>query len=350
LGFKVDNASFNKMQDTLKNLSENVKDKTSGMATNYAVASGVIVSSLASVATATVDLLDKISQADLGYQKFALRMYMARDAAKQFKIVTDSMGESMSDIAWIPELNERYRTLMGEAGRMETPKDAGAQLRYLRDIRFEFTRLKVEATYGLQWIGYYLFKYLQGPIFGTKGTLKDLNDWIQARMPEWTERIANFLSKVYKLVTDVLAPVKYLYEIFKGLFEEMPAWGKALAELGAIFLALFVVGPVGRAILTITALNLLLQDFFSYVNGEKSNKDLAPVWQELLNMIGGLNRSLMATLILIDKMFAKGKGGEPGWHAMIGRLLKGEWVLGDLDLVKEVDEMNEQMDKDYPGR
>jgi len=66
LGFSVDNASYNKMQGTLKSLSDNVAEKTSGMAKNYVAASAMIVSALASVVTATADLLDKISQADLG--------------------------------------------------------------------------------------------------------------------------------------------------------------------------------------------------------------------------------------------------------------------------------------------
>jgi hypothetical protein len=302
LGFQVDNVSFNKMQDTLKKLDDTVKQKTSGMAKDYAIASTAIVSSLSSIAFATVDLLDKVAQADLGYQKFALRMYMARDAAKSFKIVTDSMGESINDIAWMPELQGRYKSLMGEAAKMNTPKDAEGQLRYIRDIRYEFTRLKVEATYGLQWVGYYLFKYLNDPITGAKSGFKDLNDWIQEKMPEWTEKIARWLAMLTQLGGSAWRAVKALAGEIESLYNRLPEWGKGLITFGAIITAIFMAGPIGRAILAISTLVLLIDDFYAYIDGRKSNPQLAPIWEKLLDYSHRISRSVAMTVFYIGEL------------------------------------------------
>lgn len=273
LGFKVDNASYHKMQDTLRGLDNSVKSITAGMARNFGYVGAAAASSFVTVAVATADMMDKVAQADLGYQKFAMRMYMAKDAAKQFKIVTDSMGESVNDIAWMPELNERYRQLMKEAKGMETPEDAERQLRYIRDIRFEFTRMKVEATYGLQWVGYYLFKYFNVPIKEGKTFLQEVNDYIQQKIPEWSEKIAFGLAYVYDAIKPTGEAFKMLFEDAKALFDLLPSGVKKIIVIGAAILALVAVGsPVALAITGFGAFVAVIQDFFRYIDGGRTAK------------------------------------------------------------------------------
>ena len=291
LGFSVDQTQYNKFKNTLDSLDKLVEKHTDGMARNYAKAGFAVVGALTSITGAVVGLMDKIAMADLGYQKFALRMYMNADAAKQLKIATDALGESIQDIAWMPELRQRYFSLLGDQRRMALPGDFESQMRYLRDIRFEFTRMKMEATYSLQWIGSYLFRYLAEPITGIKGGLKGLNDYIIEKMPEWTNKVAQWLTQIINLGASAWRALKDIAHGFKMIWDILPPLGKELVLLGGIVTAIFMAGPFGRAFLLLSGILLLLDDFYAYLDGRKSSKTLAPIWNILLEMLDKVGKA-----------------------------------------------------------
>jgi hypothetical protein len=254
------------------------------MAKLYSAAAFEIVGSLASVGMATATLMDKVARADMEYQKFALRMYMTKDAAKQLKIVTDAMGQSMDDIAWNPELLSNYRLLIAEAQKMETPKEAGGYLMKIRNTRLEFTRLKVEATYGLQWISMYLSKYLQDPVNGIKLSLKEMNDWIRDNIHLWTEKIARGLTLIINVGKNAFRALEAIYNIVKKLWDAMGGLNKVLLVTTGLVMALFIMGPWGRAVTIISGLLLLIDDFYAWLDGRKSSPQLAPIWHALFSL------------------------------------------------------------------
>lgn len=330
LGFQVDSATYNKAKRTLDSFENQIKSTASFASTNFPVAASAMVAAIASITVATAKLLDQAAQSDLGFQKFALRMYMSADAARSFKIVTDSMGESLHDIAWIPELTEHYQKLMAEAKQMESAiggTDAKTQLRYLRDIRFEFTRLKVEAAYGMQHIAYYLFKYLGSPIASVKFSLKDINDWLQRRMPEWTSAVARFLAYLYNAGSSVVRLFGDFVDIMRRAYDSLPEIGKGLTILGGVIASVFLAGPVGRAILILSGLVLLIDDFYSYIDGRKSNPQLAPIWDKLLQVSYSIERHIVGAAYAAAELTENvGKHGFNGifdpkrWQGSLGRL------------------------------
>ena len=291
LGFGVDQTQFNKFNRTLSELDRVIEKHTSGMAKNYALAGSAIVGTLASISGAIVGMMDKIAQGDLIYRKFALSMYMNVDAAKQLKIATEAMGESIQNIAWLPELRQRYFSLLGDQRKMALPGDFEGQMKYLRDIRFEFTRLHVEATYSLQWIGHYLFKYLAEPITGIKGGLKGLNDYFIEKMPAWTEMIARWLVPFIGLGRSAIRMLTDTYKGWKAIWEILPPVGKELLALGGIVTALFYAGPFGRALFVMGWIVALFDDFFAYLDGRKSTKTLAPIWNILLEALDKIGKA-----------------------------------------------------------
>ena len=320
LGFKIDDAGVRKFNDTLKRLADSVENQTAGMSKMYVGAAATVVTSLASVITSTIALMDTIAQADLGYQKYALRMHMTRDAARQLKIVTDAMGESLEDIAWIPELNERYRLLMTQATGMETPKDAAGQLRHIRDIRFEFTRLKVEVAYGMQWVGYHLYKHLFDPIGKSRLGFKEFNDYITEKIPEWSEKIAKWLAQIITLGRDAIRPLEKLKEMFEDLWKVLTPDEKLWAMLigaGGLFA---LSGPFGRAVVLISGLILLINDFYVHMRGGKAA--LGDVWDGWLDTL----REIEWHFFRITKL----------WSAHVG-YVKG--TPGAPTTVKELNEM-----------
>jgi hypothetical protein len=272
LGFAVDQTQFDRMARSIADMDSRVKLATGSMAANYAKAATTVVGTIASITAATVGLLDRVSQADLGYQKLALRMYMNVDAAKRMKIATDALGESIEDIAYIPELRERYFRLIDEQRILERgfgePGNYEKDMRYLRDIRFEFQRLKVESVYAMQHIGSQILRNLRSPIGDVHQAFSKFNDWIRDHMPEWTEKVSGWLTTI----VDIGPKVIQFLKDFKIFFAPIAAY--------------FALGsPMGRAITVITIMLALIQDFYRYLNGERSSKTLGPIWDELIKTL-----------------------------------------------------------------
>uniref|UniRef100_A0A6M3MCU5 Putative transglycosylase n=1 Tax=viral metagenome TaxID=1070528 RepID=A0A6M3MCU5_9ZZZZ len=356
LGFKVDTASLNKMKESLKQVGREVKDTSakissdsrwaatgfSQAATGFTTAAKAIAAAFASVTIATVKLFDKTSQADLGYQKFALKMYMAKGAAKEFKIVTDAMGESFEDIAWIPELTQRYRALMMDARKMALPEDADAQFKYLRSIRHEFDRLKVEATYGMQWVGMALFKHLQEPITKIKEGAVKLNDYIIQNMPEISEKIADWISKVLIKGYEFGVFIKDLFGDLKGLHGKFPEWAKAWGIWETAIAAVFVIGgPVTKAFVAIGLAAKAMESLYSYLDGSKGEVE-SPFWKGLMENLYDFRRAIQVVIISWEylkellgfSLDKKTKDWVPGEEEAkegikFRETAKGEWVSVD---------------------
>ena len=328
LGFEADQNSYRKFRAMLNEIDSVVAKHAGGMTAAYAGAATAIVGAFASIGLATVGLMNKIAQADLEYKKFALNMFMSKDAAKEAKIAIDALVESVNDIAWIPELRGRYQELIKEQRGMQLPGEYSDQVKYLRDIRFEFTRLKVEMTYGMQWIGFSLFKHLGGPLADAKGGFKKINDWIQQHMPEWTDKIGSFLASVFSIGKSAWRAISNVWEVLKKLWEELhPSKVDKIALSIIGLMGLFAVtGPFGVAVAVISAALLALEDFFGYIDGKKSSSTLAPIWHTILSTIDSVKWNLTLLGRLWDNTMAKLSGGPSKTYSEIWNDTKAEWA------------------------
>jgi hypothetical protein len=173
---------------------------------------------------------------------------------------------------------------------MKTPGDAGEQLKYIRSIIFEFTRLKLEVSYAAEWISYYLIKYLSGPLAKIKQSMQGFNDYISQKMPEWTNKVAKVLSMVVTLFINV---GRFIYDAFTGVERFFMAFPKgmrlALGAIAALTLA-FKMNPI---LLALTTAILLIDDFYAYLDGRKSLKALQPVWAKLLEWSKSFNKLII---------------------------------------------------------
>jgi hypothetical protein len=275
LGFEADDNMYRKFSTALAKASSEVEKNTSIMSNAYVKSGGIIVGAIGTIVASTTMLLDSLAKADLGYEKYAMRMYMARDAAKQFKIVTDSMGESLEDIAWIPELNEKYKALMAEAKKMELPKEYQEEMKMIRGIGFEFTRLKVESIYGLQWIGHNLIKNLKDPLTGVKGSFKDLNDYIVEKMPEWSEKIATTFGNMLAILKDNTMQLGELGGKLKDFWDNLSPESKKAAIVAGGVGAFIYGGPKVKAMVALGALSTVSSEQEAMKRGEKT---VLPTW------------------------------------------------------------------------
>lgn len=219
LGFQIDRNEFAQFEDVLRQTAAQASSAASGTTAAWIKASGAILGSLAAVEGSLVGLMRHTAMADLNYQVFARRMFMSTDAARELKIATDELGYSLEDIIWGPkELKERFAELIDVQKQM-TAEMGGTggferQMRYLRDINFEFTKFRVE----MQWFGMFLARDLSKALFGDETKLleklREWNKWFVENMPRLSEFLAQRLAPVMR---DIYAIFKDIGSVLKDI-------------------------------------------------------------------------------------------------------------------------------------
>jgi hypothetical protein len=295
LGFQVNNDEYNQATRTINELGRVVQSQTTGMAKNFAIASTAVVGAITAITASVAGLVTEVAKADLEYQKFANRMWTSKAAAKEMKMSMDALGESMEDIAFTPELRSQYGELIALGRQMNTPTDSGDQLKNIRSIMFEFKKLKLEVAYAMEWVAYYLGKYLGGPLTNIKKQLSDFNQKITQAMPEWTKKVAQVLAIIMNVGMAGLRFVKDLYNGIERVFDSLPKGiQKATVAILAAW-ALLRMSPVGLIMTAITAVLILLEDFYGYLDGRESSSTLAPIWQKLIDWFNNTSNLITVT-------------------------------------------------------
>lgn len=289
LGVSIDQKGFADFKRTLKDADRSSDQFVLNLGTNFMKAGTIVAGVLTGMSAATAGIIKSTADADLKYQKLANTLWTTKENAKSMQIVLDAMGESMDSVAWIPELNAQYRQLIGLSNQMKAPAELSDQLKTIRGIGFEFARLKMEASYSLEWISYYLIKYLGEPLKDLKKSLSGLNDRIVKEMPRWTKAIAQGLSFFVKAGIAVIRMVKGLYDRFEKFWESLPKGVKKAALALTALATLMMSGPLGWMLAGLTAVILLLDDFFAYVDGRESSATLAPIWEKVVKVLNELD-------------------------------------------------------------
>lgn len=257
LGFKTDNSSLQSAQNAMNSVEKSVDSFVSSSVKGFAKAGVAVVTFVATANIALGKYLVSLAQSDLQTEMFARRMWMNKDAAKAYQSSIDALGVSINDLYLSPELMQKYLELNKEARDMAVPnKEYSEQMKIVRDITFEFQRLKLEGAYALQWIGYYLTKYLAGPLGDSRDWLKKINDEIHKDMPEWTKEVAQVASWFVRLGV--------------AAWDIRQALGAVLGVLAGFKMISMLTNPLGLLILGMTALLLLVDDFNTYASGGES--------------------------------------------------------------------------------
>ena len=219
LGFEVDHPELAKFNDALRTVGKVAEAATSGVVKSVVGAGTALTTMLTGVATGTIALADKVAQQDLGFQLFARRMFMSADAAKALKIATDALGYSLEDIVWgPPELQQRYRDLIAYQQGTAVAPDLEVQLRRIRDIRFEVTKLQVGAQLFVMNLTASLGRLLFGDEEGILKKLREWNAWLQENSTRLADQLAKYLVPVLRDVGRILNDVFQISRMLTGEF------------------------------------------------------------------------------------------------------------------------------------
>lgn len=279
LGFKVDKPGFNELNSTINQTSQLVGQATGGWMKAFTKAGAVALTSLAGITTAMAGLAKRAAMSDIRMEGLARSMMVSKDVAWQMKQATDALGESVNDIALNPELLSRYTQLMSEGGTMRVGGDFKETMRGVRDLLFEFKRLKQEVSYAMTWVGYYIVKYLSRPLEEIRQRFSRFNDAFVKNMSNWTERIARgvtYLIDIGKHFVEFLISIgKHAAHIWNGFSSGIKG---VIAVIGVAW-GLLKMSPIGRLITLFGTLLLLVDDYFSYFEGKDSA--LGEYWEKL---------------------------------------------------------------------
>lgn len=283
LGFQVDKPGFQELNKTINKTTSLVQAATATWAKSFVAASGVIASALASVSTGMLGVAKHAANQDLQFQKLGRTMMVGKDAAWAMAKATDALGESLNDIAITPELLERYEKLISDGQNMKPGGDFEATMRGFRDLMFQFTRLKQEVSYAMTWVGYYVIKYLAGPLADVEKKFRSFNDSFVRNISGWTEKVARaavYIINIFVHFGEMLASIgRHLKEMWASFPKGVKI---AVAAIGTLW-AVIKASPLGRAIMLMSILLLLVDDYFGYFEGKDAA--LGKYWDKLYDFI-----------------------------------------------------------------
>lgn len=205
LGASVDASGMARFAQALREASNVADHSAKSIAGSMFRAQTEIVAGFAAIGGAVVGMVDKVAMADQQFRLFGLHMYMSKDAARSLKVAMDALGEPLENLTWDAELRARTHQLVKDQQAMGADGDFDAQMKKVRDIRFEFTRMEVEGQYLAMHVVQDFMKALGLGPDELLGKLQKFNDWVTHNLPQISERIVKDFLPVWRDVKDVLA-------------------------------------------------------------------------------------------------------------------------------------------------
>jgi len=248
-------------------------------------------------------------------------------ATKAFTLASETMGNSLQEIAWNVELREKYFDLVDQVNKLEVSREDREMLRQVRDIGHEFDRLKLAGKLSLEQIAIHLLNLNKGGVAELKSQLRSFTETIFEKIPIWTKQLAEFLDVPIKLaltvirflgdVKDVAVPVlSTIWNWLIKIWDMMAPWSKQLVILSGLLIAVFspVLGPIAAVTVALTAFFLLLEDFYAYCDGRKSSELLEPFWEFAEFLKFTLQKTILSVIVIADHLWTalKGKKHESG--------------------------------------
>lgn len=282
LGWDVDELGLSKLQNGLSKVEKSADSIGNKFVKNFAKAGTAVGGFLLTITTGTAKFMSNVASADLATERWARRMWTTEENARSLTTALDAMGASYEDIFYMtPEEYKNMLQLKNFASSLKAPTELENTLKQIRDINQEINKTKVILSMATRWIAYYLGQYLGKDFKNAQDAMKEFNDYLVEKLPVVTEKIAKYISWIVRLAKVAIQFIRNMKERLQNIFDKMPSGFKAATLAATAFLGALKMGPLGLFIAGITALLLLLDDYYTYQRGGKSAFD----WG---NLFGGI--------------------------------------------------------------
>lgn len=290
IGWNLDLMGYNNLLSMLSRLSSRFNDSGNYMVNSFAKAATLMIGSIVGVTKASWELVESVANADLKTETLARKLWTTEENARSLASSLDALDMSYEDLFFTTEEQyNRFLQLNALGKTLEAPAELDETLRKVRDIQFEFSKMRMIAQYGTRWVVYFLGQYLGGDIDTLHSKLQSLNDWFIENMPKIADKIAYALSIAIRFFKALFELIKTLGSVAVDVFERMGSSGvKAIGAIAGAF-AILKSGPVGWFIAALALIVLLLDDFFTWKRGGISYFDwsgFADVFEAMGDKLG----------------------------------------------------------------
>lgn len=275
LGFNVNKNSLSDALDTVNFGTDKMVSMVSKMTSSLAKGTVGIITLVSSAVVAVGKLIVSVADADMQMQNAANSMWMNVDAYRVTEDAVTSLGYSMNELSTIarnPELTARFKELVSLGQQTSAPKELDSMLKKVRDVTFEFDKMKVIAKNGVRQIVYYFMKYLGVDIDEIRAKLSNFNKFLQENLPKISAVIAKVLYYIYRIGKAIAYVVSLGAKLISGAYNFMkkfPATFKVF--IGVIGAILLTINPILTIILAgLSAIVLLIDDYMTWKRGGKS--------------------------------------------------------------------------------
>lgn len=267
LGANIDTDSIKKFNNTL----DGIEKRVSG--TFKRLGSFIKKAWLPALTVAIVGFTNSIAKSDLEIQKLAKRFFLTDESAKSLKRTLDAMGldgiEDLQDVALNPELTKQYLELQKLAKELSTGSDVQNNLKEIRALSFEFTKLKLIVSYLFDRVASAIYEKGKPFFKAANQFMNDFNtkfknniDWVADKIGtafSWVLRLAYRVKQVIGAIWGVVEKIAgFLNDDMKNLFK------------GALIGLIAFTNPI-------IALLALLDDFMTYKEG--GNSAFEGIWE-----------------------------------------------------------------------
>lgn len=302
LGFEVDESSHEKANEAVSSIGKRVvkfvmdvkqsikafEGFAAEVTVNMAKAATMVGGFVTAAAAGTGKLLNGLGDQEIQMEMLARQMWTTQQQAQAFALTLKAMGANLQQLYLSPTLMEQYRELNAVAQKMQPPADYNQQIQLVQSISLQFKQMKLEAAYAFQWIGYYFIKYMAGPLTKLRDILQSINAAIVENMPSWTQTVAKVMASFWQGAVYVVQALGSVYDWLKTILSYMPGWSKGvIAAMAGLRLAM-AANPFMLFVIGLTAVILLLDDFYTYIHGGQAA--LGPFWQWLMKVTDGFKQ------------------------------------------------------------
>jgi len=202
-----DEASYRKLVGMMAGAEATVTGSVGGMAKHILEAQGAIVGAFTSISAAIIGMADHVAMSDQRYRLMGEKMMMTTRSARELDMITKALGADLGEIVWDKELHQRAIILDQDFKRMSASMGGGFEgnMKGIRDIRFEFSRLQMGLEFFTMSFAGGLFKNLMPGDAGKK--IHDWVTWFQNNASrlgeEWAKRFVPVLKETWHIMTEL---------------------------------------------------------------------------------------------------------------------------------------------------
>lgn len=215
-----DASSFLKLQSVLHHTDLSIKGLTTSSLkamTTFEIAS---VGAFTAIGAGLVSLADKTAMTDQSYRLMGLRFLMTKSSARSMQMALDELGATMDEVAYDPELNERFQFLYEynqKLGKL-LGKNFDANMRSIRDLRMEYKMFGTEFEFLLYGVVSKLFDKLGFSSGDVLNKLQNLNDWFTDNLPGMADTVSEKLVPAWNDAKVVIKDTGSMLKQFAGDF------------------------------------------------------------------------------------------------------------------------------------